>query len=72
MALMPMIHEMHSFEIFLLMLYTQILQESDIPSDTRPRVEEDFITPSDDCPLRDSASQKIPKLTVKVRVIYFL
>ena len=45
-----------------------ILQESDSSSDSRPRVEDDFIPPSDDCPLRDAASQKIPKLTVKVGV----
>ena len=29
-------------------------------------IENDFIPPSEDLPLRDAASQKIPKLTVKV------
>ena len=43
-------------------------QETDDSPEPRRQVENDFIPPSEDCPLRDAASQKIPKLTVKVGI----
>ncbi|XP_046558559.1 LOW QUALITY PROTEIN: ATP-dependent DNA helicase Q5-like [Haliotis rubra] len=40
-------------------------EEQDGEPSSRP--ENDFIAPTLDCPLRDATSQKIPKLTVKIR-----
>ncbi|KAK3099186.1 hypothetical protein FSP39_000705 [Pinctada imbricata] len=36
-------------------------------ADDRPKPEDEFVPPDDDCPLRDASSQKIPRLTVKTR-----